>query len=274
MLLIKKVINNNVLLVQDSKLQEFVIMGKGIGYQVRVGDYANKDAVEKSFKLANDERLIDLVSTTDEKIFYLTNRLVDEIKQTLPIDFSGYNIYSFIDHISGIITRQQQNIVLDATFDEDILSMFDVELKLAQKLAQIISDEMEIELPQNEIIVLAIHISNAQNEMSFANLSNQTVKIIKEITDIVRYYYKKDIDDNDFFYIRFISHLKFFVVRHLQNQVISDSNLDIYEITKEKYPKAHECNELVTTFLNTQYNWEISDDEKLYLLIHIAKITN
>lgn len=60
----------------------------------------------------------------------------------------------------------------------------------------------------------------------------------------------------------------------LQNQVISDSNLDIYEITKEKYPKAHECNELVTTFLNTQYNWEISDDEKLYLLIHIAKITN
>lgn len=171
MLLIKKVINNNVLLVQDSKLQEFVIMGKGIGYQVRVGDYANKDAVEKSFKLANDERLIDLVSTTDEKIFYLTNRLVDEIKQTLPIDFSGYNIYSFIDHISGIITRQQQNIVLDATFDEDILSMFDVELKLAQKLAQIISDEMEIELPQNEIIVLAIHISNAQNEMSFAKSS-------------------------------------------------------------------------------------------------------
>ena len=48
-MIINKVINNNVLSTHDENNREIVLMGKGIGFQKKVGDEVAEDKIEKKF---------------------------------------------------------------------------------------------------------------------------------------------------------------------------------------------------------------------------------
>ena len=50
-MIINKVINNNVLSTHDENNREIVLMGKGIGFQKKVGDEVAEDKIEKRFVL-------------------------------------------------------------------------------------------------------------------------------------------------------------------------------------------------------------------------------
>lgn len=51
-MIINKVINNNVLSTHDENNREIVLMGKGIGFQKKVGDEVAEDKIEKKIKSA------------------------------------------------------------------------------------------------------------------------------------------------------------------------------------------------------------------------------
>jgi beta-glucoside operon transcriptional antiterminator len=44
-------------------------------------------------------------------------------------------------------------------------------------------------------------------------------------------------------------------------------------MVKEKFPKELACVEKIADFLKTNYGWTCSDDEKLYLILHIQRLT-
>lgn len=54
-MIINKVINNNVLSTHDENNREIVLMGKGIGFQKKVGDEVAEDKIEKRFVLDSEE---------------------------------------------------------------------------------------------------------------------------------------------------------------------------------------------------------------------------
>ena len=47
---IEKVLNNNVVQALDNNV-EYIVMGKGLGFQKRVGDLVDKEKIEKTFVL-------------------------------------------------------------------------------------------------------------------------------------------------------------------------------------------------------------------------------
>ena len=51
---IEKVLNNNVVQALDNNV-EYIVMGKGLGFQKRVGDLVDKEKIEKTFVLENTE---------------------------------------------------------------------------------------------------------------------------------------------------------------------------------------------------------------------------
>lgn len=54
-MIINKVINNNVLSTHDENNREIVLMGKGIGFQKKVGDEVAEDKIEKKFVLDSED---------------------------------------------------------------------------------------------------------------------------------------------------------------------------------------------------------------------------
>ena len=53
MLRIKKIFNNNVVLVIDTKGLERILIGRGIAFRKRVGETVENDKIEKTFGLCN-----------------------------------------------------------------------------------------------------------------------------------------------------------------------------------------------------------------------------
>ena len=53
---IEKVLNNNVIQALDNNV-EYIVMGKGLGFQKKVGDLVDKEKIEKTFVLENTEEV-------------------------------------------------------------------------------------------------------------------------------------------------------------------------------------------------------------------------
>jgi beta-glucoside operon transcriptional antiterminator len=77
-------------------------------------------------------------------------------------------------------------------------------------------------------------------------------------------------------YSRFVTHLRFFVLRQLdQNPHVSpEVDATLLDVVKTKYEKAYKAVEKVANLLHKQHGWSLTSDEKLYLTLHIWRVTN
>ena len=55
---IEKILNNNVVQALDNNV-EYIVMGKGLGFQKKVGDFVDKEKIEKTFVLENTEAFLN-----------------------------------------------------------------------------------------------------------------------------------------------------------------------------------------------------------------------
>ncbi|MNW67434.1 transcriptional antiterminator BglG [compost metagenome] len=62
-------------------------------------------------------------------------------------------------------------------------------------------------------------------------------------------------------------------MRQMSGKSLKDENESLYTMVKEKFPKELACVEKIADFLKTNYGWTCSDDEKLYLILHIQRLT-
>ena len=69
-----------------------------------------------------------------------------------------------------------------------------------------------------------------------------------------------------------MTHLKFFAHRILSQGKPVQQDSTLYEIIREKYEQAYFCTKQIDLHLIQQYQHPLSDDESLYLTIHIERL--
>ena len=57
------------------------------------------------------------------------------------------------------------------------------------------------------------------------------------------------------------------------NRRLDDNNDDLLELVKIKYCEAYGCVEKINDYIMNNYFYEIGNDEKLYLTLHIDRVT-
>ena len=70
---IKRIYNNNVVMVEDQKSEEMIVIGKGLAFGKKAGEFLEEDRIEKVFTLAEKSignRLAKLVQ--EIPIIYLS----------------------------------------------------------------------------------------------------------------------------------------------------------------------------------------------------------
>lgn len=100
--------------------------------------------------------------------------------------------------------------------------------------------------------------------------------ILDQINMIVNQYFEIDIQDN-YDYDRFTTHCRFFVQRVVNDEYLEKrpfANMEIYQIMKQQSPRQYDCINEIADMIKKKYNYEVNDEEKLYLLIHLNKLTN
>lgn len=271
---IVKIINNNIISSSDEKGRELVVMGKGIGFQAKIGQTIDENKVEKVFRMesvAETKQLQDLLTEIPLEHVQLVNEIIDEIKHIIGKKMHR-NIYiTLIDHVNYAIERYNENIAFKNPLIWEIKKFFVKEFEAGTYAVNKINSHFNIQLDENEAASIAMHFVNAELGTDLPHTIDVT-KIVENVFKIIKYNYNTEIDEESLNYERFLTHLKFFALRVVTNVKHNEDDIELHEIIKYKYPNEYKCSEKVKQYIETEFKTKVHFDEMTYLTIHIRRI--
>ena len=273
-MIIKKVFNNNVVLAKEKNKDEIIAMGCGLAFKKKPGDILDKSLIEKTFILKEKntvDRFKSLLDDVPMEQIKVCSKIIEYAKSNLNIKLNDYIYVTLTDHINHSIKLYDEGIYKPNLLGWEVKKFYNNEYKIGLKALDIIEEYTKKRLPDDEASNIALHIINAQiNSSSKASLdATRVAKYIQGIMTIIKYTYGIEIDENSLNYDRFITHLRFFLKRLNDNNMMKSDDDFLLEQVKEKYKKAYNCMLKVEKFLEA----DLSNDEKLYLTVHIQRVT-
>ncbi|WP_348920938.1 BglG family transcription antiterminator LicT [Enterococcus rotai] len=274
-MIIQKILNNNVVITLDDHKQEQIVMGRGIAFKKKVGDFIPDTMVDQVFRLANQDTSLkfqELLGDLPLEVMQLSDEIIKYAKTKLGRKLNDTIFISLTDHLHTALERMRQGIEVKNFLLWDIKRFFSDEYFIGTKAIEMVKEKFNVQLPEDEAGFIALHIVNAEMDEEVGNVYELT-KIMQEITSIVKYHFKITFNEDSVYFYRFSTHLKFFAYRLLNHKEFHDEDDgELYEVIKKKYRNAYTCVNKISDFLTETYAYTISKEEKMYLIIHIARV--
>ncbi|MEC0137617.1 PRD domain-containing protein [Paenibacillus macerans] len=273
---IAKVINNNVISVLQEDGAELVVMGRGIAFKKKPGDKVDESRIEKVFALKNKQTSDNfkmLLREVPIELIVIVEEIIDYAKKNLPKKLNE-NIYvSLTDHVNFAVERHQQGLEIKNALLWEIKQLYKEEFSIGLKTLERIKLKLGIDLPEDEAAFIAIHIVNAEMNEEVGTTMDIT-KFIHQIINIVKYHFGTEFEEDSLSYLRFITHLKFFAQRVLKGTHYREDYDNLFDLIKEKHREAAFCAEKIKKFVEKEYNHKLTNEEMLYLTVHIERVVN
>ena len=179
------------------------------------------------------------------------------------IDLGGTNIAGGVATLDGrLVHTQSVKTGMPCTPDE-----------IADRIAALCRS-LAVDLPDTEIVSIAMHIITAENEVEDMHSTILTAKVISELSAIVEHGMEIQLNKESFSYSRFCMHLRYLVQRMMHGSPLDAGNaMDSMFVTmRNEYPQVYACVQQIDTFLHGTYGWQCSKEEQLYLIMHIHRV--
>ncbi len=272
---IHKILNNNVIVTFDDKGNEKIVMGCGLAFKKKVGDIIDNNLVDKTFYMSNKEissNFQELLRDIPIEYVELSEEIITRSKTWLGRKLNDSIYISIVDHIYSSIVRFKDGIVVKNALLWEIKRFYPEEFKVGRKALEIIEEQTNVKLPDDEAGFIALHFVNAQMDEKIEDMVEIT-QLIQDISNIVKYSFNITFNEESVYYYRFISHLKFFSQRLIHKKTYEGNQEDdLLDVIKKKYNSAYLCVSKITKFVNEKYDYNLSNEEQLYLTIHIQRV--
>lgn len=275
-MIIHRILNNNVVIILDKDEKECVVCGKGIAFKKKIGDSIDSKQVNKVFILKDqsmNEKFKQLLQDIPLEHVKIADEIIALAEERLGKRLNDSLIISLSDHIYTSITRYCDGIEIKNAMLWDIKRFYEDEFEIGMDALDMIEKLFNVRLPDDEAGFIALHIVNASMDESNMEQIIDITRIIQEISNIVKYYFRIEFDINSVYYYRFITHLKFFAQRLILGKTIDDGSSDgLLDVVKVKYHTSYKCVGKINDYIKKKYNYELSLEEQLYLTIHIERM--
>ncbi len=274
----RKRLNNNVVVAVSDSGDERILFGRGLGYGVEKGDLVDESLVERVFVLQDQvarNKLADLLDTISVDYIEVAQQVYEYAESHLTVPVSDNVIVHLADHMHMAVQREREGAEIKNMMLQEIQRFYQEEFRVGEYAAQQINARFGTSLAEDEAGFIALHVVNAQLHQGSRGVSlTRITQAIQDIERIVRMRYTDEIDITTDGYRRFMTHLKFFVERLFsENQPSRHQVGKMLDTVREAYPQASDCVASIDSFLRERYSYELTDDESLYLTIHVAHMT-
>ena len=274
---INKIINNNVVSALDHNGKEVIVMRRGIAFQEKAGNTIDDQKIERIFYLRDqmNNKLIQLVDSIPSDYIALASDIIDYARIYLHRELDDSIYISLSDHIYTAIERINKGITMRCSILWDIKRFYEKEYAVAQKALEMIKSRFDIALPEDETGFIALHFVNAEMDTGSLEQVMEITEIMQEITRIVQYFFNMEFDTDSLYYYRFITHLKFFAERFVKHTMLEDQGENqLFKMIRQEYVNSYRCVQKISEFLSGKYGCALSEEEQLYLIIHIERIVH
>ena len=274
-MIVKKILNNNLVLALDQNEREHIIIGKGIGFTNTVGKELRSTNIEKIFVLKSKENTrlyLEMLKNNSSKNIQIITDVIEKINKKMNEKLDEKIYITLSDHLIFAIERYKNNIILQNKMLWEIKNFYPTEYKIAKEALLKLNEYLNIDLPDEEAGNIAFHIVNAQTEKLNMENTISSIKILKDIFNIIQIFYKKQINSESVNYLRFVTHFQFFIQRIIDDKMLDSKDTFLYEQVVLGYPKAFKCSMRIKDYIQKTLNAEITKEEILYITVHIVRI--
>lgn len=272
---VDRVCNNNIVQVVGEDGTEYVVMGRGLGFQKKTGDEIDTSLIEKTYVLKNEETLRNLQQVSrnisqEENDIFLNTLLI--VERELDTNFEPTFFISLADHLHFAIERHRAGYPLQNPLAWEVRKFYREEYEVGKKIITYINENLSIELDEEEAASVALHIVNAQKDGGQTTKQQALTKLIREILDLVRLHFLIEFDEDSLTYSRFVTHVRYFGQRVLHGKVEGKNDDFLYGQLQNNYPEAFACTQKIANHVESSYEFGMSKDEQVYLTIHIQRV--
>ncbi len=270
---ITKILNNNVVISKING-KERIVMGAGIAFGKKNGQAIEKDKIDKIFRMTSDEqeRMLTLIKELDDDVLLISQEIIVEANKLYKEPLSESIYIALTDHINYAIKRHKEGTVINNPLLYEIKRLYPDEYKIGLFGIDRVAKHFNLEMPKDEAGFIAMHIVNANMNESISNVYEIT-KITQSIVNLVRYHFNLDVSEEELSYARFITHLKFFSQRLINSESLEEvMDISLLASLQKKYSESNRCVDKIGDFLKRNYNHDLSNDERVYLILHIARL--
>ena len=271
---IARVFNNNLVLALDAMGREVILTGRGLGFQARPGQVVDQTRVVRTFVPADGrdpDHLAQLLAGIPPEHIQLVGDALAEVG----LDKVGRNpslVIALADHVSFALRRLAIGMQLDYPLQAEVQHLYTEEYEQAKALLAAINVRAERPLPGDEAVGLALHLVNAGFATGDLSYTYQMTGVIQQMVAVIGQTFSLDVDGSSVSIGRFITHLRYLLVRIHQHRQLDEGQSAIGVAIRTAYPAAAECARRLAELLEIRLGAPLTEDEVSYLALHIARV--
>ena len=273
---VSKVLNNNTVISRDEDGNEIIVTGNGIGYGKHPGMMIDGSQIRNVYEPRSKaflKRFEKMISEIPEVCFLEAEKIRDMAESDLKKRLNDNIILALADHIHFVITQYLNDETRAVLMNTEFQKIYAEEYEVAKKAVKMIEKDLDVKLTEGEVSAITFHLVNSE----IGSSSNDAVKIaasVKDLLKIIRESFDLDEDDERIDYSRLIIHLKFFLKRVLSDQTEENNDFGtlILNPNEGSFAGISDCLNRITAYMAETYSYQISEAERFYLLIHIARL--
>lgn len=272
---IKKILKNNVAIIEKGG-HESIIYAPGIVFKFKKGQQINEEDIKKIYVLDSSDRLEHfsyLLANSDEKTIQLLNDLVAYGEKVLGRKASDYLYLALLDHISFAWKRGEKGQFIRSPLSWDVKKFYPKYYEIGMYGIQRMRENYNIEFPDDEAVSIALHFVNTQEAKSFLNEKIEDMETLRDILNIIKYYFNITFDETSINYMRLVTHLQFFIERLRKKRIYREEESALFQQVKAIYPESFTVVQKIEIYVREKLKQALSQDEYTYLIIHINRVT-
>lgn len=274
MLILKK-INNNVALASSDAGEEIIVFGKGVGFHEMPYELEDESVIQRVFRDV-DEKCIGGFANIADDVLLVASDIVAMADKALDCALAGNLVVCLADHLQYALERTGDGIAIENPLSHEVAFVYPREVELGRRGIELVSERMGVNLPESEITSIALHLVNAEvdgmGSSQDMDLVMKSTVILERATQIIEGQLRQKLDRTSYAYVRFVAHLRFLIRRLMRGSCKETENSGLFRQAARDFPDAYRCAAGVNEYLKRDYNWSCSDEEMLYLMMHVNRL--
>lgn len=269
---VKKALNHNTLIaIGMDDNQEYLLIGKGIGFGRKVSERIeapDECTVYSLHEQTERGAAGELVKGIDPVFLEIAEQVLKEGEKVFgKIDWSI--LFPMADHIAFAVKRIQNQEQISNPLTSDIQALFHMEYKTAECIRPILRERLLVEIDEHEIGYIALHIHSAIEDENVA-LSMQIARTVRECIELVEEETGETIDVMSLSYNRLMNHVRYMAARAIRDEKLK---LNMNDYISVKYPDAFRLASIVCGHLERYLKKPLDEVEIGYLAMHIQRVS-
>lgn len=274
MLILKK-INNNVALASSDAGEEIVVFGKGVGFHEMPYELEDESVIQRVFRDV-DEKCIGGFANIADDVLLVASDIVAMADKALDCALAGNLVVCLADHLRYALERTGDGIAIENPLSHEVAFVYPREVELGRRGIELVSEHMGVNLPESEITSIALHLVNAEvdgmGSSQDMDLVMKSTVILERATQVIEGQLGQQLDRTSYAYVRFVAHLRFLIRRLMRGGCKETENSGLFRQAARDFPDAYRCAAGINEYLKRDYNWSCSDEEMLYLMMHVNRL--